>query len=92
MTKILVLYYSSWGHMEQMAHAAAEGAKQAGASVDVKRVPELVPADVATAYHYKLDQKAPIAPPDELANYDAVIFAAPWAICFPRSKSALVRG
>ena len=77
MTKVLVLYYSSWGHIEQMANAAAEGAKSAGASVDVKRVPELVPDDVAKAYHYKLDQKAPIAQPDELANYDAVIFAAP---------------
>lgn len=77
MTKILVLYYSSWGHMEQMAHAAAEGAKSAGAKVDVKRVPELVPDDVAKAYHYKLDQKAPIAKPDELADYDGIIFAAP---------------
>jgi NAD(P)H dehydrogenase (quinone) len=60
--------------MEQMAYAAAEGAKEAGAKVDVKRVPELVPDDVAKAAHYKLDQKAPIANPDELANYDAIIF------------------
>jgi NAD(P)H dehydrogenase (quinone) len=74
MTKILVLYYSSWGHMEKMAHAAAEGARDAGASVDVKRVPELVPDEVAKAAHYKLDQAAPIAKVDELANYDAIIF------------------
>ena len=74
MTKVLVLYYSAWGHMEQMAYAAAEGAREAGAEVDVKRVPELVPPDVAKAAHYKLDQKAPIAKPDDLANYDAIIF------------------
>ena len=76
MTKILVLYYSAWGHMEAMAYAAAEGAKEAGAHVDVKRVPELVPEDVAKSMHYKLDQKAPIAKPDELADYDGVIFAS----------------
>lgn len=77
MTKVLVLYYSSWGHMEQMAYAAAEGAKAAGATVDVKRVAELVPDEVAKAYHYKTDQKAPIAAPEDLAHYDAIIFAAP---------------
>jgi NAD(P)H dehydrogenase (quinone) len=60
--------------MEQMAYAAAEGAQQAGAQVDVKRVPELVPEDVAKAAWMKLDQKAPIAKPEELANYDAIIF------------------
>jgi NAD(P)H dehydrogenase (quinone) len=75
MTKVLVLYYSAWGHMEQMAYAAAEGAKEAGAEVHVKRVPELVPDDVAKAAWYKMDQKAPIAKPDELADYDAIIFA-----------------
>ncbi len=75
MTKVLVLYYSAWGHMEQMAYAAAEGAKEAGAHVDVKRVPELVPEDVAKAAWYKLDQKASIAKPEELVNYDAIIFA-----------------
>ncbi len=74
MTKVLVLYYSSWGHVEAMAYAAAEGAKEAGATVDVMRVPELMPADVAKSMHYKLDQKAPIAKPEDLANYDAVIF------------------
>jgi len=77
MAKILVLYYSSWGHIEQMAEAAAEGARSAGASVDIKRVPELVPPDVAKAAHYKLDQKAPIANPEDLANYDGVIFGTP---------------
>lgn len=76
MTKVLVLYYSAWGHMEQMAYAAAEGAQQAGAQVDVKRVPELVPEDVAKAAWMKLDQKAPIAKPEELADYDAIIFGA----------------
>ena len=76
MTKVLVLYYSAWGHMEQMAYAAAEGAKEAGAEVIVKRVPELVPEDVAKSMHYKLDQKAPIAKPEELADYDAIILAS----------------
>ena len=74
MTKVLVLYYSAYGHIEAMAHAVAEGVKSAGASVDVKRVPELVPEDVAKASHFKLDQKAPIAKPEELADYDAIIF------------------
>jgi NAD(P)H dehydrogenase (quinone) len=74
MAKMLVLYYSAWGHMEQMAYAAAEGAKAGGADVVVKRVPELVPEDVAKSMHYKLDQKAPIAKPEELADYDAIIF------------------
>ncbi len=74
MTKVLVLYYSAWGHMEQMAYAAAEGVKAAGATVHVKRVPELVPEDVAKSMHYKLDQKAPIATVAELAEYDAIIF------------------
>ncbi len=74
MTKILVLYYSSWGHMEAMAKAAAQGARDAGVDVTVKRVPELVPEDVAKAAHYKLDQDAPIAEPSELADYDGIIF------------------
>lgn len=74
MAKVLVLYYSSWGHMEQMAKAAAEGAREAGADVTIKRVPELVPLEVAKAAHYKLDQEAPIAEPLELENYDAIIF------------------
>jgi len=73
MAKVLVLYYSSYGHIEQMAEAVAEGAREAGASVDIKRVPELVPEEVARASHYKLDQKAPIAKVEELADYDAII-------------------
>lgn len=77
MTKVLVLYYSSWGHMAAMADAAAAGAKEAGAHVDVKRVAETVPEDVQKAYHYKQDHKAPIAAVDDLANYDAIIFATP---------------
>lgn len=76
MAKVLVLYYSSWGHMEQMANAAAEGARSAGAEVTVKRVPELVPEAVAKAAHYKLDQAAPVADPLELENYDAIIVGA----------------
>jgi len=77
MTKVLVLYYSSYGHIETMAHAVAEGVRTAGAEVDVKRVPELVPPEVAKSSHFKLDQAAPIATIDELANYDAIIFGTP---------------
>lgn len=73
MTKVLVLYYSSYGHIETMAEAVAEGAREAGATVAVKRVPELVPEEVARKSGFKLDQKAPVATVDELANYDAVI-------------------
>src|ERR1700738_3764204 len=73
MTKVLVLYYSAYGHIEAMANAVAEGAREAGATVDVKRVPELVPAEVAKSAHYKLDQAAPIAKVEELANYDAIV-------------------
>jgi NAD(P)H dehydrogenase (quinone) len=78
MTKVLVLYYSSYGHIEAMAEAVAEGARSVeGTVVDVKRVPELVPDEVAAAAHIKVDQAAPIATPDELANYDAIIFGTP---------------
>jgi len=73
MAKILVLYYSSWGHMEQMAKAAAEGARETGAEVTIKRVKELVPEDVAKAAYYKLDQEAAIADPLELADYDGIV-------------------
>ncbi|MDK4737304.1 NAD(P)H:quinone oxidoreductase type IV [Rhizobium sp. CNPSo 3464] len=73
MAKVLVLYYSSYGHIEKMAYAVAEGAKSAGADVTVKRVPELVPEEVARASYFKLNQEAPIASPEELANYDAII-------------------
>ncbi len=73
MTKVLVLYYSAYGHIEAMANAVAEGAREAGATVDIKRVPELVPAEVAKASYYKVDQAAPVATIDDLANYDAII-------------------
>ncbi|BBK43874.1 NAD(P)H dehydrogenase (quinone) [Allostella vacuolata] len=73
MTKVLVLYYSSHGHIETMAGAVAEGARSAGATVDIKRVPELVPEEVACKSGFKLDQAAPVATVDDLANYDAVI-------------------
>ena len=77
MAKVLVLYYSTWGHIEQMACAAAEGAREAGAEVVVKRVPELVPSHIAEQAHYKLDQPASIATVDELPEYDAIIFGTP---------------
>ncbi|WP_419813988.1 NAD(P)H:quinone oxidoreductase [Glacieibacterium sp.] len=73
MSKVLVLYYSTYGHIETMANAIAEGARAAGATVDVKRVPETVPEEIAKAGHFKLDQAAPIATVAELANYDAII-------------------
>jgi NAD(P)H dehydrogenase (quinone) len=73
MTKVLVLYYSSYGHIETMAGAVAEGARAAGVEVDIKRVPELVPEEVARSSHYKLDQAAPIAKPADLVEYDAII-------------------
>jgi NAD(P)H dehydrogenase (quinone) len=73
MTKVLVLYYSSYGHIETMAKAVAEGAREAGAQVDIKRVPETAPEAVAKAAHFKLDQEAPLAKVEDLANYDAVI-------------------
>lgn len=77
MTKVLVLYYSSYGHVETMAGAVAEGARGAGAQVTVKRVPELVPADVAAKSGFKTQQAAPVATVDELADYDAIIFGTP---------------
>ncbi len=77
MAKVLVLYYSTYGHIEQMAYAVAEGVREAGAEVVVKRVPELVPEEVARNSHYKLDQAAPVATVDELPSYDAIIFGTP---------------
>lgn len=73
MTKVLILYYSSYGHIETMAEAIAEGAREAGAEVAVKRVPETAPLEVAQAAHFKLDQAAPVATIDELKDYDAII-------------------
>lgn len=78
MTKVLVLYYSSYGHIESMANAIADGARSVdGTEVTVKRVPELVPEDAAKSAGIKLDQDAPVATPDELADYDAIIFGTP---------------
>jgi NAD(P)H dehydrogenase (quinone) len=76
MTKVLVLYYSAYGHIEQMAYAVAEGVREAGAEVVVKRVPELVPEEIARKAHFKLDQTAPIATVEELPGYDAIIFGS----------------
>ncbi len=77
MSKVLVLYYSSYGHVEQLAYAEAEGARSAGAEVTVKRVPELVPEEAARRHHFKLDQPAPIATVNELPDYDAIILGVP---------------
>ncbi|MBY0299471.1 MAG: NAD(P)H:quinone oxidoreductase [Methylobacterium sp.] len=77
MAKVLVLYYSTYGHIEQMAYAVAEGVREAGAEAVVKRVPELVPEAVARNSHYKLDQAAPVASVDELPSYDAIIIGTP---------------
>lgn len=77
MSKVLVLYYSSYGHLETMAQAMAEGARAGGATVDVKRVPETVPSEVARSAHFKLDQAAPVATVAELVDYDAIIVGAP---------------
>jgi NAD(P)H dehydrogenase (quinone) len=76
MAKVLVLYHSAYGHIETMANAVAEGARAAGATVDVKRVPETVPEAVAKASHFKLDQAAPIATIGDLENYDAIVVGA----------------
>ena len=77
MAKILVLYYSAYGHIEKMAQAVAEGARQGGASVDIKRVPELVPEQIAKAAHFKLDQAAPIATIEDLPKYDGIVIGTP---------------
>ncbi len=77
-TKVLILYYSTWGHVEQMAQAVAEGVREVqGAEAVIKRVPELMPEDVAKGAGAKLDQAAPIATPAELADYDAIIIGTP---------------
>lgn len=78
MSKILVLYYSSYGHIEQMADAVAEGARSAGATVDIRRVPETAPQAVVDAAHFKTDSAHPvIGSVEELANYDAIVIGAP---------------
>ncbi len=77
MPKVLVLYYSTYGHIEQMAEAVAAGAREAGADVSVKRVPETVPEEIARGGHFKLDQAAPVATVAELEGYDAIILGTP---------------
>jgi NAD(P)H dehydrogenase (quinone) len=77
MAKVLVLYYSSYGHIEKMAEAIAEGVREAGAEAVIKRVPELVPEEIARKSGFKLDQAAPIATVEELPDYDAIIFGVP---------------
>ena len=77
MSKVLVLYYSSYGHLETMASAVAEGARSAGAVVDIKRVPETAPTEVAKAAHFKLEQAAPVASIADLEHYDAIVIGAP---------------
>ena len=77
MAKVLVLYYSTYGHIETLAAAVAEGARSAGATVDIKRVPETVPAEIAEAAHFKLEQAAPVAVIGDLENYDAIIIGTP---------------
>jgi NAD(P)H dehydrogenase (quinone) len=75
MAKVLVLYFSMYGHIETMANAVAEGARSVkGTEVAIKRVPDLVPKDIARKAGAKVDQAAPIATVDELPNYDAIIF------------------
>lgn len=75
--RVLVLYYSSYGHVETLAQAVCDGAREAGAQADLKRVPELVPASVAKRAGYALEQAAPVAQVDELADYDAILFGTP---------------
>lgn len=78
MTKLLVLYYSMYGHIETLSEAVAEGARSVeGVEVTVKRVPDLMPEEVAKKHGAKTDQKAPIASPAELADYDAFLFGTP---------------
>ena len=77
MSKVLVLYYSTYGHIETMAQAIAEGARSAGASVDIKRVPETVTQEIAKSAHFKLEQAAPVATVNDLIEYDAIIVGCP---------------
>ena len=77
MTRILILYYSTWGHIETMAYAAAEGVREAGAEAFIKRVPETIPGNVLATIHAKADQAAPVADPNELADYDGLLIGTP---------------
>ena len=76
MAKVLVLYHSAYGHIEKMAEAVAEGAREGGATVDIKRVPETLSEEAAKAAYFKMDQAAPVATVDDLVEYDAIIFGA----------------
>ena len=77
MTKVLILYYSSYGHIETLAGAIADGVREGGAEAVIKRVPETVPAEVAAAAYFKTDQAAPVCTVDELPDYDAIILGSP---------------
>ena len=78
MPKVLILYYSTYGHVETLAQAVAAGVREAGAEATIKRVPELVPEEIAKQHGFKLEQAAPvIASPEELGDYDAIIFGTP---------------
>src|SRR5258708_16020476 len=77
MSKVLILYYSTYGHVEKLAAAVAAGAREAGATVDIKRVPETAPPEAAKTAHFKLDQIAPVAKVEDLADYDAIIIGGP---------------
>ena len=77
MSKVLILYYATYGHVEALAGAIAAGAREAGAAVDIKRVPETTPTAVAEAAHFKLDQAAPFATIEDLTNHDAIIIGGP---------------
>ncbi|MBI1330683.1 MAG: NAD(P)H:quinone oxidoreductase [Alphaproteobacteria bacterium] len=77
MARVLVLYHSSYGHIESLANAVAEGARNGGASVSVKRVPELVPVEIAAKAGMKTEHTAPVATVEELPEYDAIIFGTP---------------
>ena len=86
MAKVLVLYYSSYGHIERMAEAVADGVREARSDAVIKRVPELVPEEVAWKSGYKVDQKAPVATVDDLPGYDAIIFGTPTRFGSPASE------
>ncbi len=78
MARILVLYYSTWGHVERMAQEVADGARAvAGATVMIMRVPETMPPETVVAIHAKAHQEAPVAKPEDLGDYDAIIFGTP---------------
>ena len=91
MPKVLVLYYSTYGHIETMAYAVAEGAKAAGAIVDVKRISETVPEEIARASHFKLDQAAPVATIDELAERSLSAAERGLAVSLRRSPASSIR-